>query len=960
MGCLRSGKLIRSLLCALAGYASVSLQGCLPPDWSFCDCDFRDNFWNSILNDVHLLWDVRDGPDFVRKARDNTTFQGKYLQSPPDDLNCPVAPAVFWKAWPQYGITRGLIEGSMGDLWMPGARDRFKQVCIAGHIALLAICSQHFLVKSARAQDSGDPDHMKWLEAAYSHMVAIRNLGQAYQIRNCMGQQGWSLDVGAFHKYTERWIGREAEGTAPQAAFFNGKVDAWQMLFTNPMAHTTESRAAMLPDRKTCAPYKDPACWKRKSLLLMETCEYCCSPFQHKGGRGADICWDSEWTFERCCQQDFKDLICELNRKGEEGGCVDCKKTVTYICLTPTEKRLKDAQNKYNENVDLFNKLQNKSQELAQNIHSAREDLLNKDQVYRSLHQDLNDKLSHWHFAYYNASRLSSLARLRQQETTWNNSNFALNEAAGALSLAQSSVLNASRVLADARKQEETGREALRKNLSEYQRSVNAFETTSDSLALAKSKKSAAEEACASAESAVSFAKGNASEMLAASQRANVSRDQRYMATDDNLTNLIALRDSSRETTSEILNSIYYVQTQFQTMRSQGARTCLGSIPLTTNDAAMNKLRLAEQSWIAAHAARNQLAEDLLAARQYEEQTKDLIAQCSGSSGSAGSGARPSMLCLIMKTPANQSRPQIGQTPLCHNKEACLSPTECLRIGQKPVAQPVTCECNQTNTLDIQSRFAQLLEQLFVAERLSQQALSKEKEKQRSETEKEGTDVDNPIYVPMELTNVVEARSKAAAETKKKQGESVQAMQEAGSLLERLKADRDTLSKKKEFTVKELESSQQQTRQLVAKISLWEEYVRTNATSFDETKKAHKSLVRTAESLALTAEEAANQSNALSLQRLVAINESLMGRHFRDETAKKLSHAEEQVQKMNRTLSDNLTVLVSAWLQQQETAKVFCSKLVFSNCMHEVHSFFRAFCCWNQFACQGIPFSKME
>ncbi|CAJ1360989.1 unnamed protein product, partial [Effrenium voratum] len=149
----------------LAAYAASSMQGCLPPDWSFCDCDFRDNFWNSILNDVHMLWDVKDADDFVRRARDNRTLQGRYLQSPPEDLNCPVAPVVFWKAWPQYGITRGLIEGSMGDLWMPGARDRFKQVCIAGHLALLCVCSQHFLVKAGKAQEAGDPDHMKWLEA---------------------------------------------------------------------------------------------------------------------------------------------------------------------------------------------------------------------------------------------------------------------------------------------------------------------------------------------------------------------------------------------------------------------------------------------------------------------------------------------------------------------------------------------------------------------------------------------------------------------------------------------------------------------------------------------------------------------------------------------------------------------------------------------------------------------------
>ena len=30
-------------------------------------------------------------------------------------------------------------------------------------------------------------------------------------------------------------------------------------------------RHHLLPDRKPCAPYKNPICWKRKSLLLIET-----------------------------------------------------------------------------------------------------------------------------------------------------------------------------------------------------------------------------------------------------------------------------------------------------------------------------------------------------------------------------------------------------------------------------------------------------------------------------------------------------------------------------------------------------------------------------------------------------------------------------------------------------------------------------------------------------------------
>eukprot|EP00913_Durusdinium_trenchii_P034705 g32467.t1 len=80
-------------------------------------------------------------------------------------------------------------------------------------------------------------------------------------------------------------------------------------------------------------------------------------------------------------------------------------------------------------------------------------------------------------------------------------------------------------------------------------------------------------------------------------------------------------------------------------------------------------------------------------------------------------------------------------------------------------------------------------------------------------------------------------------------------------------------------------------------------------------------VTRTADLLAVTAQEAFNRTDLLSSHRLVAINMSILGRRTRDEEAQKLNLAEQQVQRVNRTLSDNLTVLVSAWLQQQETAK---------------------------------------
>lgn len=512
----------RCAIAVLAAFAATSMQGCLPPDWSFCDCDYRDNYWNTVLNDVHMLWDVKDETEFVRKARDNTTYQGRYLQKPPPGLDCPMVADRFWKAWPQYGMTRGLIEGSMGDLWMPGARDRFKTTCMSGHLSLVVICSQHFLVKAARSIEAGEPDHMKYMEAAYGHMVSIRNLAAAYQLRNCLRQEGWSLDAWGMMKYTERWIGKESEGTSPVAAYMGGQMDPWQMLYTKNMAHTERSRKEALPHRQPCVPLKNPQCWKRMSKLVLETCEHCCSPFIHTTGRGDPRCFDSVWTYERCCNTDYKDLVCKLVRKGEEGGCVDCKKTVLYECLTPPEKRLQDAQKDYNAAVDKYHSLQKQSQELATKIVDAKRDLIAKDEDYRTKAGVFNEALHIWSTAFNNRSRLLSEARFRQQNITWNNSAQALTVAKKELATSKAMLQNKTQALKQARGEEAKAREAVKRNETAHAKSVKEASASRQRLSEARHAQSRAAALVAETDAA----------SLSADARMEKCRDEVRLATD--------------------------------------------------------------------------------------------------------------------------------------------------------------------------------------------------------------------------------------------------------------------------------------------------------------------------------------------------------------------------------------------------------------------------------------------
>ncbi|CAE7527033.1 unnamed protein product [Symbiodinium necroappetens] len=894
------------VLFVLALVASSTLQGCLPPDWSFCDCDFRDNFWDSILNDVHLLW---DGPDFVRKARDNRTFQGRYLQSPPSDLNCPVNPSVFWKAWPQYGITRGLIEGSMGDLWMPGARDRFKQVCIAGHLALMAICSQHFLVRSARAQEAGDPDHMKWLEASFGHMVAIRNLGQAYQIRQCMGQQGWSLDVGAFHKYTERWIGREAVGTVPQAAYFNGQVDPWQMLFTKPMHHNEESRAAALPDRRVCVPFKDPACWKRKSQLLIETCEYCCNPFQHKTGRGASWCWDDEWTYERCCQQDYKDLVCEVQRKGEEGGCVDCKKSVTYNCMTPPEKRLKDAQDNYNKKVDLFNSLQDKARTLAQDIAAARADLISKDATYQELHTDLNTKLRIWHVAFNNASRLLSAARLRQQELTWNNSNEALQQSQATLRSARGATSTAQATVAEARRQEQLGKQLLANNESAYAKAKSHHAATKEALTNSQDKRKTAETVVAEAEATLEAAKTTAKVAFETSLSANESSDATHRNTRKPLEEASSLRDALRATAwaSQSQHGHFAAlrtATASATASSRGAACQDRSVDTATTAA---RVRSAQRSVNEAAAVRNRSAEDLHVASKTEELFHQVLTNCTvGPDGS--SGAR----CLIDVTPANKSaKPLLSKSSW--RKELC-------NTWQAPHGCPdgQSCDCSiacdsEPSAQASEMRINALVQQMLETQRLAEQALARQRSKKDDFDEIE-------VYIPAELINAVEAATQKVASVKERQAAAAKDSREAQNMLEKAKSAREAADKKQRSAQDKLVQAQGQEKDLLSQLTAARVDLDRNMTSLQELRQHLAEANQTAQKASAMLADAIRREDWSKTLYHNLTKEASRKRQENNTEVLRRDEADKKVQVLNESLTENLTVLVSAWLRQQETA----------------------------------------
>lgn len=662
--CSGVATLWHALLVVAALVVATSLHGCLPPDWSFCDCDFRDNFWNTVISDVHRVF---DGPDWTRKARDNTTFQGKYLQSMPEGFECPMIVDSFWKGWPRFGLTRALIEGSLGDLWMPAARDRFKQICMAGHVGLIAICAQHWLVRAAHMIEDGQPDHMKYLEAAYSHMVALRNLGGEFRLVQCMGQQGWPMRLDQLRVWAEKWIGKESQGVTPIAAYAGGQLDPYQMLFDKPMHHTERTRVDALPERRPCVPYKHPQCWKRMSKLLIETCEHCCSPFIHKSGRGDPTCFDSVWTYERCCQADFQDLICEMKRKGEEGGCVDCKKTVSWVCLTPPEKNLQDAQNKYNEKVDKYNQLQTDSQRLAKEVSEARLDLDDKTERYRWNYSDFDVKLRIWSVAYNNETRLLSASRLQQQMLTWNASARALSAAQTALRLSQDALRNAMGSLRQANDEKARGEGLVKSNESAYEAASSALNASREHLELAREARRAAERDALAAAAAASAAAMSEQQRRAEAVAENQSLEEVIATTAERFDASLGSLHVTEKAESEAQEADRRAEAAAEEARRSNSTA---HDAVAASAAAVVKAVQGEEEAVraleSAESAATAVAERLRQSEEDRRRIAEIEAHVHGDLLNV-SASEAAVRCLIERTPANMSaRPSAVRTCDAH------------------------------------------------------------------------------------------------------------------------------------------------------------------------------------------------------------------------------------------------------------------------------------------------------
>jgi len=790
-------------------------------------------------------------------------------------------------------MSRALIEGASGDLWMPSARDRIKQICMPGHVGLVLLCSQHFLVKAAREQEAGSPDFMRWMEAAYSHLVAMRNLGASPELHACMRQEGWPIQVRKLHHYAEQWLGQEAQGANPIAAYTGGQLDPYRMLFNEKLAITEETRLDFFPNRKHCVPFKDPTCWRRSSHLVVETCDHCCSPFQNNGGRGDPQCFDDVWTYERCCNTDYEGLVCEVKRKGEEGGCVDCKKMVTFQCVTPPEKFLLDSQEKYNTNVETIHRLEGSRQAEKEAVAKGQRALAERDRTYRLRVEESDAASRAWMEAEHNRTRQFSMSRLQHQKDRWNRTKVSHTLALKSFQMAQKEVQNATASLDASVKNESQVSAFVQQALLLRTSAASALETSRAELAVAERAKAVALERYQNSDSLHAASEEASSRDTWGA--ANRTRDHIFAETD------LPLNATLTSLSSAEVAEKFAMEVEVQTVRLVGIATELCETTSAEVMIAFEMSEKANETLKEAQRLRNALVKvkgdvqhlleetisNLKRVEEVEKYVQDWLLLRIGNYSA--------VRCLMARTRANARAHVAGRNIECPlDGRGNGSDNDVLDASS--AAGSLECALKNDQTL------AQHVEELKLVLHGGSDGLDSEFE-----------------------ALVVAATSKAQSTVETTRGHLKRAQEDEKLALatkkiaekdvrEAKKAEEKSLAWKKRAST-ELNNTIKSHLQITEKVSVWQAFMETNLTSFATARVlAREQHERYRQALqALDKATEAQQSVYASRDW---VEENLSGqRADLERLNRRISILSDHISVLNASMSDNLTSVVSAWLR---------------------------------------------
>lgn len=194
-------------------------------------------------------------------------------------------------------------------------------------------CSHQYLYKAGSTNIPADEaTRWKYLRAWYAHMRALQIWTDQTEVVTCLSRSSFPFtnsSAEALIAWSHKSIGNATLGEEPKLMFntATGLVHMPSFSFAVPLRH---SRRSVAPKNKVCLPLADPSCWPLTAAWQADSCSLCCDP--NKGPFGDPSCWGrSGRTYERCCQQDFKNVKCEEIRKSTPG-CIDCPQTLAFFC----------------------------------------------------------------------------------------------------------------------------------------------------------------------------------------------------------------------------------------------------------------------------------------------------------------------------------------------------------------------------------------------------------------------------------------------------------------------------------------------------------------------------------------------------------------------------------------------------------------------------------------------------
>lgn len=275
-----------------------------PDPWSVCACDFQDNFWLHLVSGV--LHKAQGG---LHAHWHDTIFRNwlEQLQCDPwpvgqtDAVVNHAAGGVYFTDYRYGRIQHYLDPWLRGSTEVPRAILATRAACLPGRLLLHLLCAHRAMLPV----HSGHADWDKFGE----HVRSLHDM-----ISLAVGNE-YPLDLGSLK-------GRSSIGCAqhwPWSPFFADEklsklkqfvdgllsapiaLDPPSLAYADSFALSVVGHSRINPYIQACVPFLDAGCWPLFAPSSLESCEHCCNPAAGSG-QGEAECFDTVWTFERCCR----------------------------------------------------------------------------------------------------------------------------------------------------------------------------------------------------------------------------------------------------------------------------------------------------------------------------------------------------------------------------------------------------------------------------------------------------------------------------------------------------------------------------------------------------------------------------------------------------------------------------------------------------------------------------------